>query len=129
MFTGLTEQLDFGNHLIAEIVPGTHDLVKLKKILDREKMNMIYKECYKSNKGNSTKDTNLVLGLFILKHLYQKPYRILIEELHVNTAYMFFCSVSYDEIMRINKLDKKIIDHSSLVKIKTRLGASVCFRS
>lgn len=123
MFTGLTEQLDFGNHLIAEIVPGTHDLVKLKKILDWEKMNMIYKECYKSNKGNSTKNTNLVLGLFILKHLYRKPYRVLIEELHVNTAYMFFCSVSYDEIMRINKLDKKIIDHSSLVKIKTRLGA------
>jgi len=52
MFTGLTEQLDFGNHLIAEIVPKGHDLVKLKKILDWEKMNEILKECYRSNKGN-----------------------------------------------------------------------------
>jgi transposase, IS5 family len=122
MFTGLTEQLVFGNHLIAEIVPQGHDLVKLKKILDWEKMNLIYKECYKSKKGNATKKTNLVLGLFILKHLYQKPYRVIIDEIHVNTAYMHFCSVSYDEITSLNKQDKKIIDHSSLVKIKARLG-------
>ena len=123
MFTGLTKQLDFGNHLIEEIVPKGHDLVKLKKILDWEKMNEIYKECYKSNKGNSTKNTNLVLGLFILKHLYPKAYRIIIDELHVNTAYMHFCSVSSEEIKLLNKEDKKIINHSSLVKIKARLGA------
>ena len=107
MFTGLTEQLVFGNHLIAEIVPQSHDLVKLKKILDWEKMNAIYKECYKSKKGNATKKTNLVLGLFILKHLYQKPYRVIIDEIHVNTAYMHFCSVSYDEITSLNKQEKK----------------------
>ncbi len=123
MYTGLTEQLDFGNHLITEIIPRTHDLVKLKKILDWEKMNEIYKECYKSKKGNSTKNTNLVLGLFILKHLYQKSYRVLIDELHVNIAYMHLCSVSCEEIKKLNKEDKKIIDHSSLVKIKARLGA------
>lgn len=123
MYTGLTEQLDFGNHLIAEIVPKAHDLVKLKMILDWEKINEIYKECYKSKKGNSTKNTNLVIGLFILKHLYQRSYRVLIDELHVNTAYMHFCSVSYEEIKALNKEDKKIIDHSSLVKIKKRLGA------
>lgn len=123
MFTGLTEQLDFGNHLIAEIVPQGHDLVKLKKILEWGKMNEIYKECYKSKKGNSTKNTNLVLGLFILKHLFQKPYRVIIDELHVNIAYMHFCSVSSEEITLLNKEDKKIIDHSSLVKIKARLGA------
>jgi transposase, IS5 family len=122
MFTGLTEQLDFGNHLIAEIVPQGHDLVKLKKILDWDKMNLIYQECYKSNKGNSTKNTNLVLGLFILKHLYRKPYRVIIDDLHVNTAYMHFCSVSYNEISEMNKEGRRIIDHSSLVKIKSRLG-------
>jgi transposase, IS5 family len=123
MFTGLTEQLDFGNHLIAEMIPYGHDLVKLKTILDWDKMNEIYKECYTSNRGNSTKNSNLVLGLFVLKHLYKKPYREIISELHVNTSYMYFCSVSYNEIMAINRLGKKIINHSSLVKIKMRLGA------
>jgi transposase, IS5 family len=123
MYTGLIEQLDFGNHLINEIVPGKHDLVKLKKILNWEKMNEIYKECYKSKKGNATKNTNLVLGLLILKHLYNKPYRTLIEELHVNISYMYFCSVSYEKIKELNKEDKKIISHSTLIKIKYKMGS------
>lgn len=122
MFTGLTEQLDFGNHLINEIVPEDNELVKLKKILNWEKMNKIYGECYKSKKGNATKRTDMVLGLFILRHLYQKPYRVLIDELHVNTAYMHFCSVSYEDIIKLKKRRKKIIDHSTLIKIKFRLG-------
>ena len=122
MFTGLTEQLNFGNYLIGEIVPEDHELVKLKKILNWEKMNKIYSECYHSNRGNATKKTDMVLGLFILKHLYRKPYRVLIDELHVNLAYMYFCSVSSEEIMNLKKRGKKLIDHSSLIKIKQRLG-------
>jgi len=123
MYTGLIQQLDFGNHLINEIVPQKHDLVKLKKILDWENMNKIYQECYTSKKGNATKNTNLVLGLFILKHLYNKPYRTLIDELHVNTSYMYFCSVSYEKIKDLNKKEKQIISHSTLIKIKKRIGS------
>lgn len=123
MFTGLIKQLDFGNDLIGRMVPEEHDLVKLKKILDWEKMDKIYSECYKSNKGNATKRSDLVLGLLILKHLYQKPYRVLIDELHINTAYMHFCSISYDDILFLkNQRNKKLIDHSTLIKIKYRLG-------
>lgn len=122
MYTGLTEQLNFGNYLIAEIVPENHELVKLKKMLNWEKMNKVYRECYKSNRGNATKRTDMVLGLFILKHLYRKPYRVLIDELHVNLAYMHFCSVSSEEIMYMKKLGKKLIDHSTMIKIKRRLG-------
>ena len=122
MFTGLTKQLNFGNYLIGEIIPEDHELVKLKKILDWEKMNKIYSESYRSNKGNATKRSDMVLGLFILRHLYRKPYRTLIDELHVNLAYMDFCSVSSEEIMDMKRKGKRIIDHSSLIKIKKRLG-------
>jgi len=122
MYTGLTKQLNFGNYLIGEIIPEDHELVKLKKIVDWEKMNKIYSECYRSNKGNATKRSDMVLGLFILRHLYQKPYRVLIDELHVNLAYMDFCSVSSEEIIDMKKKGKRIIDHSSLIKIKQRLG-------
>ena len=122
MFTGLTKQLNFGNYLIGEIIPEDHELVKLKKILNWEKMNKIYSECYRSNKGNATKRSDMVLGLFILRHLYRKPYRVLIDELHVNLAYMDFCSVSSEEIIDMKRKGKRIIDHSSLIKIKKRLG-------
>lgn len=122
MFTGLTKQLNFGNYLIGEIIPEDHELVKLKKILNWEKMNKIYSECYRSKKGNATKKTDMVIGLFILKHLYRRPYRVLIDELHVNLAYMDFCSVSSEELLDLKRKGKKIIDHSSLIKIKQKLG-------
>jgi transposase, IS5 family len=122
MFTGLTRQLNFGNYLIGEIIPEDHELVKLKKIIDWEKMNKIYSECYRSKKGNATKRSDTVLGLFILRHLYRKPYRIMIDELHVNLAYMDFCSVSSEEIIDMKRKGKRIIDHSSLIKIKQRIG-------
>lgn len=35
---------------------------------------------------------------------------------------MYFCSLSYEEITACNRLGKKIIDHSTLVKIRARLG-------
>ena len=60
------------------------DIIKLKKILNWEKINSIYKECFLSKRGRSTKKTDLSLGLILLKHLYRKPDSALIEELHLN---------------------------------------------
>jgi len=97
-------------------------LFKLKKILNWEKINKIYSSCYRTNRGAPTKKTDLSLGLILLKHLYKKPDRALIDELHLNNAYMYFCSLSYDEVAQYNRQGKRIIDHSTLVKIRARLG-------
>ncbi len=35
---------------------------------------------------------------------------------------MYFCSLSYDEVAQYNRQGKRIIDHSTLVKIRARLG-------
>ena len=123
MFTGLKKQLELNDSLIEDIVPQDHDLVKLKKVVNWEGINRIYESCYPSRRGNATKRTGLVLVLLILKHLYKRPDRVLNNELHVNNAFMYFCSVSYDEIKRCNEEEKKIIDHSTLVKIRKRLGS------
>ena len=123
MFTGLKKQLELSDSLIEDIVPQDHDLVKLKKVINWEGINRIYESCYASRRGNATKRTGLVIGLLILKHLYKRPDRVLIDELHVNNAYMYFCSVSYEEIKGCNEEGKKIIDHSTLVKIRKRLGS------
>jgi len=117
MFTGLKKQLELNDSLIEDIVPQDHDLVKLKKVVNWEGINRIYESCYPSRRGNAIKRTGLVIGLLILKHLYKRPDRVLINELHVNNAYMYFCSVSYDEIRRCNEEGKKIIDHSTLGNI------------
>jgi len=122
MFTGLKAQLEITDTLIDNILPQDNELIKLKKVLNWEKINNIYKECFPSNKGRATKKTDLSLGLLLLKHLYKKSDRALIEELHLNNAYMHFCGLSYDEVATANKEGKKIMDHSTLVKIRKKLG-------
>ena len=100
-----------------------YEAIRLKEILNWEKINKIYSSCYRTNRGAPTKKTDLSLGLILLKHLYKKPDRELIRELHLNNAYMYFCSLSYDEVAQYNRQGRKIIDHSTLVKIRARLGA------
>src|SRR5680860_514913 len=123
MFTGLKNQLELSDSLITNILPKDNELVKLKKILDWESINNIYKSCFKSGTGNKTKTTDIALGLLLLKHLYKKSDRNLINELHLNNSYMYFCSLSYDVVAEANRLGLKLIDHSTIVKIRKRLGS------
>jgi IS5 family transposase len=129
MYTGLKQQLDLSDDLIRNILPQHHDLIKLKDIINWKKINKIYKSCYPSNKGRSTKRADLVIGLLLLKFLYQKSDRALIEELEVNNAFMYFCSVSHEDILLLQqknierKKPYRLIDHSTLVKVRKKLTA------
>ena len=123
MFTGLKNQLELSDSLITNILPLDNELVKLKKILNWKDINKVYKSCFNSKTGNKTKTTDIALGLLLLKHLYKKSDRALVNELHLNNSYMYFCSLSYDEVADANRLGIKLIDHSTLVKIRARLGA------
>src|SRR5450830_1485121 len=123
MFTGLKNQLELQGSLITNILPQDNELVKLKKILNWKEINTIYKSCFKSSTGNKTKTTDIALGLILLKHLYKKSDRALINDLHLNNSYMYFCSLSYNAVAEANRLGIKLIDHSTLVKIRKRLGA------
>jgi hypothetical protein len=123
MFTGLKNQLELPDSLIENILPQDNELVKLKKILNWKDINKVYKSCFSSSTGNKTKTTDIALGLLLLKHLYKKSDRALVNELHLNNSYMYFCSLSYDEVADANRLGIKLMDHSTLVKIRARLGA------
>jgi transposase, IS5 family len=123
MFTGLKSQNDFSDLFIKEIIPLEHELVKIKNMLNWKEIDKIYKKCFKSRKGNKTKQTEIAIGLIILRRYYRLSYRRVVDELHVNNAYMHFCNVSHYDIIEYNKRGKKIIDHSTLVKILNRLGA------
>jgi hypothetical protein len=122
MFTGLKHQLELTDALIDDILPIDNELIKLKKVLNWKSINKIYKECFPSRRGRASKKTDIALGLLILKHLYKKSDRDLVRDLHLNTSYMHFCSLSYDEISAANKVKTKVIDPSTLTRIRARLG-------
>ena len=122
MFAGLKNQLELLDSLIDDILPQDNELIKLRKILNWDNINKIYKSCFKSRKGNKTKTTDITLGLILLKHLYKKSDRALINDLHLNTSYMHFCSLSWDEVASANRKAVKLIDRSTLVKIRKRIG-------
>jgi transposase, IS5 family len=122
MFTGLKKQLELTDTLIDDILPQDNELVKLKKALAWKDINKIYSQCFTSNKGRGTKKTDIALGLLILKHLYNKSDRDLVRDLHLNTSYMHFCGLSYAEVADVNKKGVKVIDSSTLTKIRARLG-------
>jgi len=103
MFTGLKKQLELTDTLINDILPVDNELVKLKKALDWKAINKVYKKCFPSRRGRGTKKTDISLGLLILKHLYKKSDRDLVRDLHLNTSYMHFCGLSYDEVANANK--------------------------
>jgi len=123
MFTGLKHQLELTDTLLDDILPQDSQLIKLKKVLNWKAINKIYKECFQSRRGRATKKTDIALGLLILKHLYKKSDRSLVRDLHLNTSYMHFCSLSYDEVSAVNRAGKQVIDSSTLAKIRVRLGA------
>lgn len=122
MFIGLKNQLELSDTLIENILPPDNDLVKLKKVINWTGINKIYRSCFMSKVGNRTKTTDIALGLLFLKHLYKKSDRALIEEPHLNNSYMYFSSLSYDEVAEANRAGRKIIDHSTILKIRAKLG-------
>ena len=122
MFTGLKVQLEITDTLIDDILPQDNELIKLKKAINWDKINKIYSQCFPSKRGRSTKKTDMALGLLILKHLYRKSDRDLVRDLHLNTSYMHFCGLSYSEVSEANRLGKKVIDDSTLTRIRKKLG-------
>jgi hypothetical protein len=124
MFTGLKKQLELTDTLIDDILPQGNELIKLKKVLDWKAINKIYSQCFASQRGRGSKKTDIALGLLILKHLYKKSDRDLVRDLHLNTSYMHFCSISYDEVLAANRSGDQVIDSSTLTRIRARLGAA-----
>lgn len=122
MFTGLKVQLEITDTLIDDILPQDNELIKLKKVINWDKINKIYSQCFPSKRGRSTRKTDMALGLLILKHLYRKSDRDLVRDLHLNTSYMHFCGLSYMEVAEANRKGRKVIDDSTLTRIRKKLG-------
>ncbi len=123
MFTGRYKQFTFSDQVISSTLSANNKVVLLKEAIPWDEINKIYRECFPSKLGNATKRTELAIGLILLKPLYKTTYRGLIDELHRNIEFMYFCNVSLEDIQECVNRGKKVIDHSTLVKTMKRLGA------
>jgi len=99
------------------LIPKNHLLRKIDKVLNLDFIYGLTKDLYAEGKGRPSIDPELFLRMTLLSYLYNiESDRRLCEEIGFNLAYRWFCRLS---------LNDKVPDHSSMTKIRDRLGESV----
>jgi transposase len=100
-----------------ELIPKHHLLRKIDKHVDFSFVRGLTINCYCSNNGRPSIDPQIFFRLILVSYLYNiSSDRQLCEEVHYNLAYRWFCKLS---------LNDKIPDHSSLTRIRDRLGIEI----
>jgi transposase len=104
----------FNTISLDEFIPNTHLLRKIDNVLDLDFVYELTSTFYCPDNGRRSIDPALFFRMQIIGYLYGiKSDRKLCEEIHLNLAYRWFC--------RLN-LEDQVPDHSSLTKIRQRLG-------
>lgn len=98
-------------------IPKDHLLKKIDKIIDLNFIRKITEPCYCSNNGRPSIDPELFFRMLIIGYLHGIfSDRQLCREIHFNIAYRWFCKLG---------LSNKVPNHSSLTRIRDRLGINV----
>lgn len=99
------------------IIPEDHILKKIDKIIDLNFIRKISEPYYCPNNGRPSIDPGLFFRMLIIDYLYGIfSDRQLCKEVNLNIAYRWFCKLS---------LSNKVPNHSSLTRIRDRLGVNV----
>jgi len=99
---------------IEKLVPESHLLRKVDQVLDLNFVREQTKEFYCANNGRPSVDPEVFIRILLIMYLYNvRSDRQVCEELQFNLAYRWFCKLS---------LEDKVPDHSSLTRIRDRLG-------
>src|SRR5262245_58528293 len=99
---------------LAALVPPTHFLRRVDKVLDLTFIYALTKSLYCQDNGRPSIDPVLFLRMPLIGYLYGiRSERRLCEEIHLNLAYRWFC--------RLN-LDEAVPDHSSFTRLRDRFG-------
>jgi transposase, IS5 family len=107
-----------GGFLITNLDPN-HKLVILSEKIDWERLTDSL-ESFFSKYGRKSKTIRLMVGLHILKHLYNLSDETVTQQLEENLYFRFFCGVHED-------LDawqsRKVLDASTMTNFRKRIGA------
>ncbi len=99
---------------IESFIPQNHLLRKVDKILDFSFVREMTQHLYCSNNGRPSIDPELFFRIYLIIFLYGiESDRQACDEIQFNLAYRWFCKLA---------LEDQVPDHSSLTKIRDRLG-------
>ena len=102
---------------IESFIPKNHLLRKLDRVLDFSFVREMTEHLYCSNNGRPSIDPELFFRIYLIIFLYGiESDRQACDEIQFNLAYRWFCKLA---------LEDTVPDHSSLTKIRDRLGASI----
>jgi IS5 family transposase len=108
----------------------THWLVRLANSLPWEQIAETLRQCY-SLKGRLAKQVRLVVGLLLIKHLYDLGDRVVVDGVHENLYWQYFCGVTLPRALEPEEEDdddtprpspRKLLHHTVLTKFRRRVG-------
>ncbi len=104
----------FNYFSVESLIPKKHILRKFNQVINFNFLDEVTKHFYCVHHGRPPIDLELYFRMVIIKYLYGiSSNRKLCEEIRYNLAYQWFCGLSMDD---------KIPHHTSMSKIKKRLG-------
>jgi len=102
---------------LESFVEQDHLLRKIDRVLDTGFVRELTAACYADGLGRSSIDPEVYFRMELVAYLYGiTSERQLCEDIYYNLAYRWFCRLS---------LKDKVPDHSSLTKIRDRLGEAI----
>lgn len=102
---------------IESFIPQNHLLRKIDKLIDLSFVDELTEPFYCKNNERPSIDPKLFFRLILVGYLYNiESDRQLCDEVQYNLAYRWFCNLN---------LEDKVPDHSSLTRIRDRLGLEV----
>jgi len=109
-----SSQLSFyGNHIYNRVIPETHFLKLLDKVVDFSFVNELCRDTYTPDFGRPAYEPEMMFKLLFLQFLYDISDRRVKEEVNFNLVLKWFVGLS---------LDESSPDSSSLPHFRDRLG-------
>jgi len=111
-------QLNFGADFLNISLNPKHELVILADRVDWDTLVSQLRPLFKK-RGRKTKRIRLMVGLLLLKHLYDLSDRQVVSMLSENIYFRHFCGVQWNvsECLAVN-----VLDSSTLTKFRQRIG-------
>lgn len=109
--------INIGNSDLEKLIPSNHFLKRINQFVNFRFCSVLTEHLYSQNRGRVGISPELYLRIKLIGHLYNiHSNRQLIEHVHYNISYRWFCGL---------KLTDPVPHHSSLSRIKKRLGVNV----